>query len=77
MRGGGCYHLLSNLIWRKGTYGHAEFLRQGVDFCVFQQLRAAVVDLRRRGIGFEGSAGELVREVFARVEVFEHAGDGV
>lgn len=44
---------------------------------MFQQLRAAVVDLRRRGIGFEGSAGELVREVFARVEVFEHAGDGV
>lgn len=59
------------------TYGHAQFLRQGIYFRMFQQLRAVVVDLRHRGIGFEGSARKFVREVFARVEVLEEAGYGI
>ena len=41
---------------------------------MFEELGAGFVDGGRGGVGLQGSRGELVREVFAGVEVFEEAG---
>jgi hypothetical protein len=58
--------------------GDAPFLRQRVDLCVLEQLDARVVDGRDRGVVLERPlAGNLAREVLARVEELEEAADGV
>ena len=44
---------------------------------MLEQLRAAIVDLRGRGIALQLAAGELVREVLSGVQVLEEAGDGL
>ena len=54
--------------------GHREAVGEGVDFGVAEELGARVVDGGRGGVRLQGSGGELVGEVFARVEVFEEAG---
>ena len=41
---------------------------------MFEELGAGLVDGWGGGVGLEGSGGEFVREVLARVEVFEEAG---
>lgn len=43
---------------------------------MFEQLIACVVHGGHGGVGLQGAGGEFVGEVFPRVEVFEHAGDG-
>ena len=53
---------------------HGEFFGEGVHFGVFEELVAGLVDGRGGGVGLQTSRGELVREVFACVEVFEEAG---
>ena len=53
---------------------HGEFFGQGVHFGVFEELVAGLVDGRGGGVALQTSRGEFVREVFARVEVFEEAG---
>lgn len=71
--GGGGHEV--DLRVREGFQGrHGEFLRERVDFGVFEELGAGLVDGRGGGVGLEGSGGEFVREVLARVEVFEEAG---
>ena len=56
---------------------HAEFFGQGVDARVFEELVPCGVHFGDGGVRLESPArGELVREVFARVEVFEHGGGG-
>ena len=54
--------------------GEGEFLREGVDLGVLEEVGARGVEGGGRGVRLQGPAGELVREVFARVEVFEEAG---
>jgi hypothetical protein len=45
---------------------------------VLEELFAGVVDGGDGGVGFEvAAAGDLSGEVFARVEIFEEAGDGL
>lgn len=53
---------------------HGEFLREGVHLGVLEELVAGLVDGRGGGVGLEVARGQSVREVFARVEVFEEAG---
>lgn len=53
--------------------GQGELLRQGVDLGVLEELAARLVQGRGGGVRFEGAGRELVREVLARVEVFEEA----
>lgn len=53
--------------------GQGELLGQGVDLGVLEELAARLVQGRGRGVRFEGAGRELVREVLARVEVFEEA----
>lgn len=55
---------------------HGEFFREGVYFCVFEELGAGFVEGGGGRVGLEGSRGEFVGEVFACVEVFEEAGGG-
>ena len=55
---------------------HGELFRQRVHFGVFEELVAGLVDGRGAGVRLERAGGELVREVFACVEVFEEAGCG-
>lgn len=54
--------------------GHVEFLREGVHFGVFEELVAGLVDGGGGGVRLQAAGGEFVREVFARVKVFEEAG---
>lgn len=56
--------------------GQLEVFGEGVDFCVFEQLGAGVVDGGEGGVRGESAGGEFGGEVFACVEVFEHAGGG-
>lgn len=53
---------------------HGEFFGQCVYFGVLEELVAGLVDGRSGGVGLEIAGRELVREVFACVEVFEEAG---
>lgn len=53
--------------------GQGELLGQGVDLGVLEELAARLVQGRGGGVRFEGAGRELVREVLARVEVFEEA----
>lgn len=55
---------------------HGELFRQRVHFGVFEELVAGLVDGGGAGVSLERAGGELVREVFACVEVFEEAGCG-
>ena len=56
----------------------AELLAEGVDARVLEQLVARVVDLGHGRVGLERAlAGDLAREVLARVEELEEAADGV
>lgn len=59
------------------TDGDAEFFGQGVDFGVFEQLRASVIDGGRGGVHLQGSGTGPMREIFARVEIFQEAAGGV
>lgn len=56
--------------------GHGQLLRERVHLGVFEELVAGLVDGRGGGVRLEVPRGEFVREVFARVEVFEEAGGG-
>ena len=53
---------------------HGELFRERVYFGVFEELVAGLVDGRGGRVGLEVARGELVRKVFASVEVFEEAG---
>jgi hypothetical protein len=54
--------------------GQPELLGQGVDARVLEQLVARVVDFGQGRVGLEGAlAGDLAREVLARVEELEEA----
>ena len=44
---------------------------------MLEQLRAVLVNRGGRGIGGESAVGEFGGEIFARVEVFEEAADGL
>lgn len=56
----------------------AKLLAQCVDSSVLKELVARVIDRGNCGVVFESSlARDLLGEVFARVEVFEEAADGV
>lgn len=56
----------------------AELFGEGIYARVLEELVARVVDGGQAGVGLECAlAGELPGEVFARVEVFEEAADGV
>lgn len=58
--------------------GDLELLGQGIDTSVLQELIAALVDLRDRGIGFEGTlAGNLPGEIVASIQELEEAADSV
>lgn len=56
--------------------GEGELLGEGVHFGVLEEVVARGVDGGDRRARFEAARGELVGEVFARVEVFEEAGCG-
>lgn len=58
--------------------GNTEFLSQGVDARVLQQLCAVRIDFGSRGILLEGArTGDLAGEVLSRVEELEEASDRV
>lgn len=75
-RDGGRGHEVDFRMREEFEGGQGEFFREGVDFCVFEELGARGVDGGRGRVGLQGSGGELVGEVFACVEVFEEAGGG-
>ena len=54
--------------------GEGELLRERVDLGVFEEVSSCGVEGGGCGVVLEAPGGELVGEVFARVEVFEEAG---